>query len=320
MHAVRVEVHARPADRQREQQLAAGREHPLQLRRRLARAQRVERVAVAPEPDVLGHVQAADRLQRAVRERHVQHAAGDRRQALDVDLQRPDVDERDLGDRRQEAHEIHARADVDVPRRAPLGDPPRRPRVLVEVVRVERRGRQPVGELGERIAPAQPLGAGQLLVGGTVAQPLRGAARSGGRAQHAASGIADCRAEAHRRLGYGADGADADHGRCGLHRHRARRRATTGGARGHRPRPPAARSDRPGGGAARARRHGRRGRHPRPGGARPRAARRRGGGAPGGDRRRPGLRARPAARAGGQRRRVASRSPPRPPRRASSAS
>ena len=96
VHAVRVEVHARPSDREREQQLAARREHPLELRRGLARAQRVERVAVAPEPDVLGHVQAADRLQRAVCERHVEDAAGDRRQALDVDLQRPDVDEGDL--------------------------------------------------------------------------------------------------------------------------------------------------------------------------------------------------------------------------------
>ena len=53
----------RPTGR-REQQLPARREHARELRRRLARAERVERVAVAPEADVLGHVQAAHRLQR----------------------------------------------------------------------------------------------------------------------------------------------------------------------------------------------------------------------------------------------------------------
>src|SRR5947208_13180889 len=50
---VRVEAHPRAADREGEQQLSAGRDHALELGCGLAGAERVERVAVAAEPDVL---------------------------------------------------------------------------------------------------------------------------------------------------------------------------------------------------------------------------------------------------------------------------
>src|SRR4051794_19860733 len=64
--AMCVEHQSLPTDRQREQQLAAGAEHALQLGGRAARAVRVERVAIAPEPDVFGDVEAGHRLQRAI--------------------------------------------------------------------------------------------------------------------------------------------------------------------------------------------------------------------------------------------------------------
>ena len=70
------------------------------------------------------------------------------------DLQRADVDEGDLGHRRQEADEVDARADVDVAARAVLGDAVGRPRVLVEVVGVELVDLAPVAELREEVLVA----------------------------------------------------------------------------------------------------------------------------------------------------------------------
>ena len=57
-----VEADARTAHGPGEEQLAAGGQDALQLQGGLARAERVERIAVAAKRDVLGHVQARQGL------------------------------------------------------------------------------------------------------------------------------------------------------------------------------------------------------------------------------------------------------------------
>src|SRR5205085_4214839 len=125
--AMGVEEHARLADRQREQQLATRGEHALQLARRLRRPLRVERVPVAAEPYVLGDVQARDRLKRAVRVRHLEHATGDGRQPGHARVERANVDVGHVGDAGQETGEVDAGGDVHVAGGPPLCDAARRP-------------------------------------------------------------------------------------------------------------------------------------------------------------------------------------------------
>src|SRR3954471_21572931 len=68
-------------------------------------------------------------------------------------------------------------------------------------MRVERRARHAVGELRERVAPAQALAAGQARVGRAVAQVAHGAGSDSRGAHEPPGGVAERRI--HGPLGYG---------------------------------------------------------------------------------------------------------------------
>ena len=133
----------------------------MELRGRLACAKRVERIAVAAQADVLGYVQARDRLQRLVLEGQIEDRAADALEVVEFDLERLDVHERDLRHGGELPRVVHARAHADMERR---GHPSGRPDVRVEVVRVVGRGGQPVVELRVEIGSIDGLGARQRPV------------------------------------------------------------------------------------------------------------------------------------------------------------
>jgi hypothetical protein len=57
VYSMGVEAHTWPSNRQREQELSCGYDNSLKLSYRTSGTERVERIPVAPEADVLGNVQ-----------------------------------------------------------------------------------------------------------------------------------------------------------------------------------------------------------------------------------------------------------------------
>lgn len=165
-----VEADARLTDREREEKLTTWGQYSLQLGSRLLGPGRVEWIAVAPEADVFGNVEARERFDGAACEGKVEQAGRDARQALDLCLEWPDVDEHHLGQARQEANPVDPRADIDVARRRELRDVPRGPDVLEEVVLVVWGGRQPVMELRIQVAAVNGLCSGEAPISPEVAE------------------------------------------------------------------------------------------------------------------------------------------------------
>src|SRR5205823_4540059 len=141
----------------------------------------VEGVAVPAEAHVLGDVQARNGVERPVLEWKVEQVAHDRFEPLEIDFERPDVDEGDRADRGEEADQVDPGSDIDVPFGNPLGDPLGRPSVLVEVVLVEGRALRPVVELRVRLAPPDSLLTGEASVTTAVPQVAHVSASPGER-------------------------------------------------------------------------------------------------------------------------------------------
>src|SRR5690606_39053782 len=91
-NAMRVEANALPSDRHRKIKTTSGGKHACELARCLSASFRIDRVAIAPEPDVLDDVQARERRNARVVERQCQDVSGHAPQPGQFSLQWPIVD------------------------------------------------------------------------------------------------------------------------------------------------------------------------------------------------------------------------------------
>jgi len=171
--AVCVELDPLPSDGQANEQRAARGKHPLELQRRLRGSVGIELVPVAAETDVLGHVQARERLQRAVGEGQGQHAAHLALETRKIDLEPAKVDEGDRHEGREADRKRYPRSHIHVTFGGEASDLPCRPAVLEGVVGLERRGLRAIEQLGQILAATQRRSARQRGERAPVGQEAR---------------------------------------------------------------------------------------------------------------------------------------------------
>lgn len=123
-------------------------DHSLQFLGGSPSAFRVDGIAVTAQADVLNYMQARQARYRSVAKRQTIDIGCDAVQAALLHNQRPIVDEYGRHMRREHPDHQHARPNVDMLSRLSLRQPPRKPVSLIEVMWIERSGRQPIRKAG----------------------------------------------------------------------------------------------------------------------------------------------------------------------------
>ena len=136
---MRIELHPGSANRHRNIDLAAGRQHPLQLRTSLLHPVGVDRVAIAAQPDVLEYMHGRQGMNAARLIGQAQQRACATLQVFQLCGQGTYIDELHLRHGTQHADELDIRSDVDMDGGRCLMDFRKGPHSLIEVLRVERR-------------------------------------------------------------------------------------------------------------------------------------------------------------------------------------
>lgn len=131
---------------------------------RVARAVRVERVAVATQADMLRDMQARERLDRPVRKGQLENIGAQAGQPFRPGLQGTVVHKHHRDYRAEQVDKDGLRADVHMLGRVLRRNPPHRPAVHIGIVRVNRGGASAIMQLRVGVTESQRFCTGQSSV------------------------------------------------------------------------------------------------------------------------------------------------------------